>query len=366
MEFNARQLQKLIASNNYSVSEYDEKLQVPTEFIKKILASDFLSSVITSDNKFPAIFECMTTLGYFSEDNGVNFAIGAHLLSGLIPLQVYGDSQQKNEFLEPTINQGHIIANAITESESGSDAFNMKTTASREGNSYVLSGEKSFVTNCSDAEWFIVYAVTNESKGALGGVSVFLVHNSEIQRGKTHVKMGLRTCSSGEIILNNVSIPANRLIGGEGAGLKIFNAAMSYERYGLSAMHVGTMRRLFESCVDFTSKRKTSEGAIIKNQVISHRLAEMKVLLLSAEAITEKILSKEYKGTELLGMSAACKLHVSENYVTFCKKLNSIYAGQGYTKALSIERMHRDAQASLIYSGTNDIQKNLIATFLVK
>ena len=254
----------------------------------------------------------------------------------------------------------------MTESGSGSDAFHMTTTAQKEGDGYLLNGTKSFVSNCQEAEWFIVYAMSDESKGALGGVSVFLVHHSELNVESLHVKMGLRTCSSGEIKLENVRIPADRLIGKEGAGLRIFNSAMMYERLGLSSMHIGTMTRLMNQCIEFCKARKTSEGPIIHHQVISHRLVEMKMLLLSAQAMIEKTCDSETKGTDLLGLASASKLHVSENYLKFCQLLMSIYAGQAYTNKLNIERMLRDAQASVIYSGTSDIQKNIIANFLLK
>jgi alkylation response protein AidB-like acyl-CoA dehydrogenase len=308
----------------------------------------------------------LEALGYGNHDGGLSFSICAHLLACVIPIWKYGTDEQKKEFLPDLCNGKKIAVNAMTETESGSDAFNIKTKAEKKENGFIINGVKIFSSNGPVGHTFLVYAVTDEKKGYHGGVTAFLVdrNTAGLKTGQQFEKMGLRTCTISEVIFENVFVPEKNILGGVGGGTSVFNYSMEWERTGMAACHVGTIERLLEKSVDYARFRKTGNEIIGKKQAVSHRIATIKTQLEAARMLTYKAASGLEKNRENAINASIAKLFVSETYTSAAMETVQIFGGNGYMTVFEIERVLRDSVASTIYSGTSDIQRNIISGWL--
>ena len=357
---------------NNNVIERDKAQQFPIEEWRKCGTLKLQGLCIEKKNGGLGLDAVSTAialeaLGYGCKDNGLNFAIGAHLLACLIPLEKYGTYEQKNKYLSKLSNGELIAANAITETESGSNVFDMKTCAVKNNDAYVINGTKTFISNAPVANIIILYASTNNNKGFHGGISAFILEKNinGLHISAPFDKMGLKTCMMAEIKFDNVTINNNLVLGKEGAGSLIFLESMNWERTLLSAIHVGTMQRIIEECINYSIKRKINNQPISKNQIIAHRIAEMKVQLEASRLMVYKAANELDKHSKQISIYASsAKLFVSEAFSNVCSLAQSVYGANGYLTNYEIERNVRDAVASKIYSGTNDIQKNIIASTL--
>lgn len=307
----------------------------------------------------------MEALGYACKDNGLLFSISAQICSCVIPLVKFGTEAQKRRYL-PGLSSGALIAgHAMTEAESGSDAFSLATTAERVGDRFRLNGKKVFVCNGPVADVFVVFASTNPKK-RFAGLSVFLVDRSApgVVVGPPLNKMGLRTGLASEVALSDCEIPAENILGQPGGGATMFNSSMEWERSLIMASAVGAMARQLDRCVDYAKRRKQFGQAIGAFQAVSHRIADMKVRLETARLLLYQVgwLKREGKSAAL--ESAITKLYVSESYVQGGLDAMQIHGGSGYKVESELEREVRDALGSRIYSGTSEIQRNIIANRL--
>lgn len=302
-------------------------------------------------------------LGYGCEDQGLAFAIGGQLFACTIPIWLHGSASQKEAFL-PKMCQGALIAtNAMTEPQGGSAAFHMESRATATKDGYLLDGYKSYCANAPVADLCLAYLPTNPEKGFFGGISAFLLKKSKHAFVVTNEmdKMGLRTCLSGQILLKNVTVTPDCLLGKEGAGALIFTQSMQWERIGLSALHLGSMKRLIEHAVAFVNNRKPGGTPLSTYQAISHQLAEMQVQLEVSRWIVYQAAWSLGKKQKVNYNASVAKLFTSEAYKHMCMQLIQIYGGAGYGMEHEASRSFRDAIASTLYSGTSEIQKHIIA-----
>lgn len=308
----------------------------------------------------------LEALGYASEDGGLNFSICAHLLAGVVPIWKYGNEFQKRKYLAALCNGSKIVVNAMTESESGSDVFNIKTTAVKKDKGFVINGAKTFCSNGNIGDRIIVYAATDSAKGYFGGITAFIVEKESegFNVGQQFEKMGL--CSSGicELLFENVFVPEENILGGIGGGATVFNYSMEWERIGMAACHVGTMKRLLQTSIEYAQTRKSGSEPIGKKQAIAHRIANMKVQTEASALLTYKAAFALNKSKENMSSASEAKLFVSEAYVNVALDCMEIFGGNGYMTEFGVERIVRDALGSRIYSGTSDIQKNIISRLL--
>ena len=307
----------------------------------------------------------MEGLGYGCEDNGLIFALNSHMWSCEIPILEFGTDAQKQKYL-PKLCKGELIGgHAMTEADSGSDAFSLKATAVRRDDTYVLNGNKMFITNAPIADVLIVFALTGEHAG-FGGISAFLVEKGTpgLFISEDFDKMGLRTVPVGYLILEDCVVPAENLLGREGAGAAIFNSEMEWERSCLFACHVGAMQRILEKCIDYAKQRRQFGQPIGKFQGVSHKIADMKVRIELAKLMLYKIGWLKMRGARGNLEATIAKVFVSDAFVKTCMDAIQIHGGNGYMKEYPFERYLRDSIASTIYSGTNEIQKNIIANWL--
>ncbi|MFL5762672.1 MAG: acyl-CoA dehydrogenase family protein [Bacteroidia bacterium] len=308
----------------------------------------------------------LEALGYGSEDGGLNFSICAHLLACVVPIWKFGSGEQKKKFLPDLCNGKKIAVNAMTESESGSDVFSIQTKAERKGDKYIINGNKTFCSNGPVGDMVLVYALTDASKGYYGGISAFLLDlkTAGCRIGQKFEKMGLRTSGISEIVFENVEASADALIGGEGGGAVVFNHSMEWERTCIAACHVGTMRRLLEKCIAYAQSRKSGSEVIGKKQAVAHRIANMKVQTEAAALMVYRAASGLEKNRDNMIHASAAKLFTSEAFVTCATDAMQVFGGNGYMTEFGIERILRDALGSTLYSGTSDIQRNIISRLL--
>lgn len=307
----------------------------------------------------------MEGLGYGGKDNGLLFAINAQMWAVQHPILTFGTEVQKARYL-PRLIAGELIgAHGISEPDSGSDAYSLRTRATQVDGGYRLSGAKMFVTNAPVADLAIVFASTAPEKGSWG-VSAFLIERGTpgFTFGKNIEKMGLRTAPMGELILQDCFVPEENRLGPEGIGAHIFNSSMEWERACILGSYVGVMEQQLEQCVSYARSRKQFGQPIGKFQSISNRVATMKVRLETARLLLYQTAWLKKQGKPAQMEAAMAKLYLSEVFVESSMDAMRVHGGYGYTTELGIERDLRDALGGIFYSGTSDIQRNIIARHL--
>jgi alkylation response protein AidB-like acyl-CoA dehydrogenase len=304
----------------------------------------------------------MEGLGYGGSDQGLLFSINAHMWTNSIPLLKYGTEEQKKRYL-PGLCDGNLIgANGASEPSAGSDIFSMQTHVKKIGSDYVLNGRKIFVTNAPVADLFTIYATLDPQLGA-SGISAFVIEKGTpgLSVGKKKDKLGLRTALMAELQLDNCPAPATALLGREGRGVEVFNCSMAWERACILAICLGTMRRQLERCVEHARRRKQFGQPIGKFQSVANHIVDMKLRYETARLLTYKVgwLMQENKSADM--DAAMAKLYVSESFVKSCLDAIQLYGGRGFLTEFELEREMRDSVGSTLYSGTSEIQRNIIA-----
>jgi len=304
----------------------------------------------------------MEALGYACRDNGLLFALNAQMWAVQAPISRFASAEQRERYL-PALVRGDIIgAHAITEPGSGSDAFAMWSNAVLHGDKYVLNGSKTFVTNAPMADVFLVFASTNRARGFMG-ITAFLIDKGHpgLVVGNPIEKMGLRTSPYSEVVLDDCSIPLSARLGNEGNGGTIFKHSMGWERSCILASHVGAMERQLETCVQYARERQQFGQPIGKYQNVSSMIVDMKLRLETSRFLLYHAGWLRAQGNEAVQEVALAKLHLSESFVQSSLQAIQIHGGYGYTTEYGIERDLRDALGGRIYSGTSEIQREVIA-----
>jgi len=355
---------------NVGVTERDRKREFPWDGWKK--CADFgihgLSMPVKYGGLGMDLLTCvaaMEGLGYACKDSGLLFSINSQIWTCEHPILKFGSEEQKDKYLPGLIRGSLVGGHAMTEPDAGSDAFSIRCKAEKRGDSYLLNGSKIFITNAPIADLLLVFAVTDPRKG-FAGISAFIVEKGVpgFSTGKPLGLMGLNTCPIGEVVLEDCEVPACNRLGGEGAGLAIFNSEMELERSCLFATHLGAMEKGLEDTVRYAKERKQFGSEIGKFQSISHKISEMKSRIELSRLILYKVAWMKSEGKRAPMESAIAKLFVSESYVQNSLDALHIHGAYGYSTEFHFEKDLRDALAGKIYSGTSEIQKNIIATFL--
>jgi alkylation response protein AidB-like acyl-CoA dehydrogenase len=308
----------------------------------------------------------LEALGYGCTDNGLVFSVAAHLLSCVVPIWKAGSPEQRRRYLPGLCDGSRIGVLAVTEAEAGSDSFGMQTRADREDGGWRLTGSKTFIANAPHADLMIVLAVTDPAARFHGGITAFLVERAApgVSVGPDVARMGLRTMAVGAIELAGVRVADAAVLGGVGGGPAVFAAAMDWERACLFAAHVGQMERLLEVAVAYARRRQVGGQAIGKHQAIAHTLADMKVRLDAARLLTYRAAAGLGRPRPLPVDAAVAKVFVSESLVEAAAGAVQILGANGYAAEHEVERALRDAFAARIYSGTSEVQRNIIAAWL--
>ncbi|MFA5517213.1 MAG: acyl-CoA dehydrogenase family protein [Desulfuromonadales bacterium] len=303
-------------------------------------------------------------LGYGCRDHGLVFALNSHLWTCVKPILGFGSAAQKEKYLPSLVRGEAIGGHAMTEPDAGSDAFSMRCRAQKEGNRYILNGSKIFITNAPIADLLLVFAVTAPERG-FGSISAFIVEKDfpGFSVGRPLELMGLKTCPIAEVVLQDCVVPDENRLGGEGAGMAIFNSEMEWERGCLFAAHLGAMERELEACARYAGERQQFGKPIGGNQAVSHKIADMAMRVELSRLILYKVAWMKGQGARAPKESAIAKLFISESYVRNSLDALQMHGAYGYSVEYDLERHVRDSLGGRIYSGTSEIQRNIIASF---
>lgn len=307
----------------------------------------------------------LEALGHGSPDNGLSLAINGQVWCVQAPILKFGSDFQREKYVKGMVDGSMIGAHAMTEEESGSDAFGMKSTAEQTDGGYILNGRKIYVGMAPVADCILVFVSTDPSRGRWG-ISTFIVDakSEGVTLHPAQEKMGLRTVPTGAIEFENVFVPVENMIGKPGSGASIFTASMDYERSFIFTSHVGSMARQLDQAIEFSRTRQQLGQPIGKLQSISNRIADMKLRLETSRLLLYKCASLLDQGKSIPMEAAMANLHIAESFVENSLASIRIHGGKGYMSAFEVERDLRDAVGGVIYSGTSDIQRNLIAGLL--
>lgn len=308
----------------------------------------------------------LEAFGYGCRDGGLVFSLCAHLLACVVPVWKHASGPQKQRYLRGLCDGSLIGAHAITEPGSGSDTFAMHTRAERDGKGWRINGAKTFISNGPVADVAIVFAVTDASKGFHGGLTGFLVETSTpgFSVGPKLEKMGLRSSPVGEISFQDMRVGDDAVLGEVGGGSAVFATAMDWERILLVAGHLGVMERLLETSVTYARTRRQFGQAIGKFQAVAHKIADMKVQLEAARLLAYRSAWRLDHTRNASFDASITKLFVSESLLKAALDTVQIHGGYGFMTEYEVERALRDAVAGTIYSGTSEMQRNIIARWL--
>ena len=351
-------------------AELDEKEEFPWDILKEMAKLDLFGIFIP---------EAYGGLGFGCFENalaieqiawgcaGVATTYAANGLAAY-PILLFGSEEQKKRYLSEIAKGKKLAAFALSESQAGSDAGAIQTTAAKDGNNYVINGIKQWITGGGEADIYVVIAITDKKKGTRG-VSAFIVEKEDpgILFGKKERKMGIRASVTREIIFEDCRIPKERLIGREGLGFIVAMRTLDYSRPGVGALGVGLAQAALDEAVKYAKQRHQFGQPIISFQAVGHMLADMASQIEAARALVYAVCQYiDKKPKDFSKYSAMSKLIASDMAMKITTDAVQILGGCGYTKDYPVEKMMRDAKILQIYEGTNQIQRNIIAQALNK
>jgi len=277
----------------------------------------------------------------------------------------YGSDRQKEEWLKPLARGERLGCFCLTEPHTGSDASALRTTAVRDGDHWVLSGVKQFITTGKHADVAIVFAVTDKAAGKKG-ISCFLVPTATPGYivARLEEKMGQHASDTAQIIFENCRVPASAMMGAEGEGYKIALSNLEAGRIGIAAQSVGMARAALDAAVRYARERETFGKPIIEHQAVSFRLADMATQLDAARLMVWRAAMLKDAGKPCLKEASMAKMFASEIAEKVCSDAIQIHGGCGYVADFPVERIYRDVRVCQIYEGANDIQRLVIARAL--
>src|SRR3954470_8896772 len=289
---------------------------------------------------------------------------------GSLGIKLAGTAEQKERFLPRLASGEWLAAYALTEPGSGSDSAAMRTTASREGDAYVLNGGKRFITSAGVASLYVVFAKTDPDAGH-SGISAFVVEADTpgFEVGRIEPKMGIKGSTTGEIFFDDCRIPATNLLGAEGEGFKIAMRILDRSRPGIGAQGLGLAQGATDYAVEYAKSRETMGKPIGQHQLIAGMLADMETKCVAARGLLYKVgqmIDEGDTGPELTKLSAMAKLYCTDVAMEVTTDAVQVLGGYGYIQEYPVERMMRDAKITQIYEGTNQIQRIVIAREMLR
>ncbi len=295
-------------------------------------------------------------------DGGTSTAISVNNCPVCSILLTYGSDAQKRDWLTPLARGEMLGAFCLTEPQAGSDASALRTTATRDGDAYVLNGVKQFITSGKNAQVAIVMAVTDKAAGKRG-ISAFIVptDSSGYVIARLEDKLGQHSSDTAQIVFEDCRVPAANLIGAEGEGYRIALSGLEGGRIGIAAQSVGMARAAFEAALSYAKERESFGAPLFSHQAVQFRLADMATQLEAARQLVWHAAALKDAGQPCLTEAAMAKLFASEAAERICSAALQIHGGYGYLSDFPVERIYRDVRVCQIYEGTSDIQKILIA-----
>jgi hypothetical protein len=352
-----------------NVMKYDESQEFPKEIFKKMAELGFLGAYYPEEYggaglnvlDFTVIVEEIARV-----DPSVALGLCAH--NGLCISHIYNNAAEtlKKKYLPDLCSGKKLGGWGLTEAFSGSDAGGMKTTAVKDGNEWVINGTKNFITHASVGETFVVLAVTDKTKDK--SISAFIVEKGTpgFSVGKKENKLGMRSSDTATLILDNVRIPAENLIGNEGEGFKQALAVLDGGRIGIAALSVGLAQGALEASIKYSKERQQFGKPIADNQGIQFKLADMAMEIEASRLLVRKAASMKDAGKDVNLEAAQAKYFASETATRAANEAVQIHGGYGFIKDFPVEKFYRDVKLLTIGEGTSEVQKMVIARNILK
>lgn len=362
-EFAEQELRKTAAKR-------DETEEFPTEEIKKLAELGFMGMMVPEEYEGAGLDTVSYVLA-MEEISKVDASVGVIMSvnNSLVTwgLNEYGTKEQKEKYLKPLASGKMLGAFALSEPEAGSDASNQKTTAVRDGDFYILNGTKNFITNGAHADVILVMATTDKSKGAKG-VSAFIVEKTYegLTVAKKEKKLGIRSSDTVSLAFENCKVPVANLIHEEGFGFKFAMKTLDGGRIGIAAQALGIAQASLDASLKYSKERKAFGVPIAEHQAIQFKLADMETYIHAARLLTLDAAVAKDQGRPYGQKAAMAKLYASKVAVEAALEAIQIHGGYGYIREYEVERYLRDAKITEIYEGTSEIQRLVIARYLLK
>jgi alkylation response protein AidB-like acyl-CoA dehydrogenase len=300
-------------------------------------------------------------------DPSIGLTVAAHNSLGTNHIYTYGTEEQKRKYLTDLLTGKTLAAWALTEPGGGSDAYELKTTAKRNGNKWILNGSKTFITNPTYADYTVVLAITDTEKNK-AGISAFIIEKGMpgYSVGKPMNKLGMRASDTAELFFEDCEVPEENLLGKEGEGY--FNALeiLTGGRISIGAMCVGIARGAFENSLRYSEERSAFGKKISKFQAIKFKLADMATQIDASRLLVLRAANMKDKNIDVVLQAAMAKLYASEVAVKVSEEAVQIYGGYGYIKEYPAEKYWRDSKLGTIGEGTSEIVRLVIASELIK
>jgi len=351
------------------VMKWDEAQEFPSEVFRKLGELGFLGVLFPeklggaglSYMDYQAIIEEVSCV-----DPSVALSLAAHNSLGSNHIYQFGTDAQRQKYIPKLASGEWLAAWGLTESEAGSDSSGTRTTAVRDGETWVLNGSKNFITNASVGRVAVLMAVTDRSKGNKG-ISAFIVEldNPGIRVGKKENKLGMRASDTCTLVMEDCRVPAANLLGSLGSGWVDSMKILDGGRISIAALSVGLARGAYEAALAYSRERKQFGKAISEFQAIQFYLAEMATEIDAARLLTERAAAAKDAKEPVTKLSAMAKLYASEIAVRATDRAIQIYGGYGFTKDFPVEKYYRDVKLCTIGEGTSEIQKLVIAKQLL-
>ena len=353
-----------------SVIERDENQKFPLEEVREMGAMGLMGMMVSeryggSAMGALAYVTAMEEIAKVDASAAVIMSVNNSLVCWV--LETYGTEEQKEKFLTPLATGTLHGAFALSEPEAGSDAASQKTVAKKEGDNYLITGTKNWITNGGTAAVYIVIAQTDNAL-AHKGISAFVVEagTEGFTIGPKENKMGIRASDTHSLHFDSVVVPKSQRIGKEGDGFKIALATLDGGRIGIAAQALGIAQGAFDIALQYSTIRETFKKKLIKHQGIAFKLADMHTSIEAARLLVQQAAQLKDKGESYTKAAATAKLFASKVAMEVTVEAVQILGGNGYVKEYHVERMMRDAKITQIYEGTSEIQKLVIARALEK
>ncbi|HJU09565.1 MAG TPA: acyl-CoA dehydrogenase family protein [Candidatus Binataceae bacterium] len=349
--------------------EYDEKEQFPREVCQQAFSAGLMNLGVPTELGGPGLGVLDSSL-VLEELNygcsGIANFIGANEL-GTLPVAIAANQQQQRTYLAPMLERLTLCAFAITEPGAGSDVAALSTTYRRDGDSFVLNGTKHFISNGSVADWLVTFATSDKSLRHKG-ISCFVFPSDlkGISRNRMHGKLGQRAADTGEIILDDVRVPTDSLIGAEGEGFKYAMMTFDRSRPEIGAIAIGISQRALDECLKYSRQRSAFGQPISNFQAVQFMMADMAVEVEAMRLLTYKAAWLVDRGQAPNAISSYAKLFSADACMKITTDAVQIFGGYGYMREYPVEKLMRDAKLLQIYEGTSQIQRVVIARDLLK
>ena len=352
------------------VVERDDKKIWPREGVKQMGELGFMGMMV--DPKWDgggmdsiSYTIAMEEISRVEASSGVVMSVNNSLVCYL--LEKFGSDFLKEKYLKPLASGKKLGAFSLSEPQSGSDASNMRTIAKKEGDHYIISGTKNWVTNGINSNYVILFAVTEKGIG-YKGVSCFIVEKGwdGLETGKPENKLGIRASDTCELYFDNVKVPVENLIGKEGEGFTIALVILDAGRIGIASQAIGIAQASLNASVSYSRERIQFGKPIAKNQAIQFKIADMAMEIEAARLLIRQAAWKKDQKQNYGYIASMAKVYASEVAMRASTQCVQIHGGFGYMRESGIERLMRDAKITQIYEGTSEIQRIVIARELLK